>query len=142
MRQKVFLAHSHHDQNIAYALSEWILNLWSDLSVFLTHNGLSELDRLVPYYYLHAIPGSDAFICLISRNCFASNAIFDELEVAAKASCNIILVIQPNMRYARERVGVVSGLERAISRRDSYRSAGASAGKVSPGARRFVARRW
>ena len=97
MRQKIFLAHSHHDQNVAYGVTEWMLNLWPDLSVFLTHNGLSELDRLVPHYYLHAIPGSNAFICIISRDCFASNAIFDELKVAAAASCNIILVIQPNM---------------------------------------------
>jgi len=42
----VFLAHSYRDQSAAYAISEWICQLWPNVSLFVTHTGLTGREQV------------------------------------------------------------------------------------------------
>jgi len=92
----VFLSHSHEDQLAAYSISEWICQLWPDIHLFVTHEGLSGREQIEEHSYLKAVPHVEAFVCLLTEHSMTSNAVFDELNVALQLSKPIIQVMQPN----------------------------------------------
>jgi hypothetical protein len=92
----LFLSHSHKDQLAAYAISEWICQLWPDLHLFVTHKGLSGREQIEQHSYLKVLPHVEALVCLLSEDSMTSNAVFDELDVALQLSKPIIQVMQPN----------------------------------------------
>lgn len=93
----VFLSHSHMDQKVSYAISEWIYRLWPDIFVYITHKNLSAREKIQQYSFLHVVPHIDVFVCLLSRHSMTSNAVIDELEISARAARPIILLFHPHM---------------------------------------------
>ena len=91
----IFLSHSHEDQLLAYAFSEWLTTVWRDLHVYLTHRGLGGREQLQEYSYLHAAPHAAGMLCLLTQHSMTSNAVLDEMEVALKASIPIVHIMRP-----------------------------------------------
>lgn len=92
----IFLSHSHEDQLLAYAFSEWLTVAWPELHVYLTHRGLSGREQLQEHSYLHAAPHSSGMICLLTESSMTSNAVFDEMDVALQAGISVVHVMRPN----------------------------------------------
>ena len=96
-RFDIFMAHSHRDQPIAYALSSWIDCLWPGTSIFVSHVGLAELYRLHPPYFLEAVSRSTCLVAVLSRDLVVSNDAFDELEFARRLGLPTLLAIEPRI---------------------------------------------
>jgi len=91
----IFFSHSHQDQLLAYAFSEWLTTVWPNLHVYLTHQGLSGREQIQEFSYLHATPHAAGMLCLLTQHSMTSNAVFDEMEVALKAAVPIIHIMRP-----------------------------------------------
>jgi len=91
----IFFSHSHQDQLLSYAFSEWLTTLWPNVHVYLTHPGLSGREQIQEFSYLHSAPHAACMLCLLSQHSMTSNAAFDEMEVALKAAVPIVHIMRP-----------------------------------------------
>jgi len=91
----IFFSHSHQDQLLAYAFSEWLTTVWPNLHVYLTHRGLGGREQIQEFSYLHVTPHAAGMLCLLTQHSMTSNAAFDEMEVALKAAMPIVHIMRP-----------------------------------------------
>ncbi len=100
----VFLSHGHKDQEAAYAITEWISQLWPEVRLFISHKGLITREQIEQYSYLRAVSFTQALVCLLTQHSMTSNAVFDELDAALQLSKPVIQIMPPRVTADDRRV--------------------------------------
>lgn len=90
LRYHIFISHSHDDQKIAYALTEWMLELWPSISIFMTSRDQCEIDELIPGLYFLALHASKCVLFLATPSSLKSSYAQIELGAATQLGVNII----------------------------------------------------
>lgn len=86
----IFFSHSHKNQSLGYALTEWIWRLSPKVRVFMTSREQQERDALLPGYYFDALKTSRCILLLATPESLHSNYVIAELGAAAGKGIKVI----------------------------------------------------
>jgi hypothetical protein len=86
----IFISHSHDDQMIAYAITEWVLKRWPKVKLFMTSRDQYEIDEIVPGYYTLSLLGSKALMFIATLNSLRSSHALLELATASQNEIKVI----------------------------------------------------
>lgn len=92
LKYDVFVSHSHHDQEVAYALTEWMQELWPGIKIFMTSRDQRELDELIPGRYFLALQASRCVLFLATAGSLGSGYALMELGSAMQLGIRVVAV--------------------------------------------------
>lgn len=111
----IFISHSHDDQEVAYALTELMIELWPSINIFMTSRDQREVNELVPGYYLLALNASRCMLFLTTPSSLKSSFALIELGTATQLDINVIGICTNGCRPdAIEASGILGKFDKVI----------------------------